>query len=819
MSNIRRLLKLPTQTLVCGLLLLFWVRLQLTAVAQSVTFDEILHILHGTLIWQSWQLYGVVQNPPLVNMFIGLPVQLTLHPLIPFHDPIWASGDWLKISQQFMWSSNSNGLQIIWVGRQAVMLLAVLLGALVYRFAAMLFRARAAGLLALLLYTFDPNILAHSFLATTDLGTAFFFLLAACAVWYYWQRGGWWWHGITAVAIGLVLAAKFSGLIFLIALLLIALYRTLLAVSSGRMTVSDTERPLLMAYYRAFLEVAGWLMFSSLVFLLIYRFQFAPLLDDFYQQQAHQVTGHDAFLLGEVKRGGWWYYFPVIFLIKTPLPTLLLLALSLGLFVWRRGWRDWAPVWLLLLGGGVLAAGLISRVNIGYRYLLPMLPLLFVFMGGMWAGPVAKSPSGQTPLPRFAGPLWGGLQITVYGLLTLLFITSLAIHPHYLAYFNIIAGGSDNGWRWAVDSNIDWGQDIQALGAYVSSRDISHFYAAWLGSAPLTAYGMGQGEPLPVWPVGKADPLSDTFYPDNPAPGMYVLSVTQLQGVYARDPAFFAWFRDHEPGDRVGYSLFVYDIPASGPAVGLGLSGIGLPHLHPDDYGRAFASNNVQPRWFDARTSFLWPGGQASEVWTAVGDAHLPTHPLLRPFYAVEPVYTGQREVDGRVWGYYLYHWPEAPVRQALAARENVSTDLGWSPQAVVGADEWESARREMDTAVFGGTLQLLGYQMTNDTSGQSLSLLSFWQMQQPTDQDLKVFVHLLDGAGNVVAQHDGLDVRLNGLQPGDEWAQLHVIPLPVDLPPGNYALQLGLYEAYTLIRLPLANLPTDRILLHAFPH
>lgn len=815
----RRLLKLPTQTLICGLLLLFWVRLQLTAVAQSVTFDEILHILHGTLIWQSWQLYGVVQNPPLVNMLIGLPVQLALPPIIPFHDPIWASGDWLKISQQFMWTSNSNGLQIIWVGRQAVMLLAVLLGALVYRFAAMLFRARAAGLLALVLYTFDPNILAHSFLATTDLGTAFFFLLAAFAVWHCWQRGGWWWYGITAVAVGLVLAAKFSGVIFIMALVAIAVYRSVLAIRNrGQRGEGDTGARFLFSSLSPLLEAAGWVVLGSLVFLALYRFQFAPLLDDWVTQQRHQATGHDAFLLGEVKRGGWWYYFPLIFLIKTPLPTLLLLVLSLGLFVWRRGWRDWAPVWLLLLAGGVLAAGLMSRVNIGYRYLLPMLPLLFVFVGGMWTGPVAKSPPGQTPLLRFAGPLRGGLRMTVYGLLTLLSMTSLALHPHYLAYFNVMAGGPANGWRWAVDSNVDWGQDIQALGVYMAEHHIDHFYAAWLGSAPLTVYGMGQGEPLPVWPVGKADPLSDAFYPDNPAPGVYVLSATQLQGAYARDPAFFAWFRDREPDGSVGYSLFVYDIPASGPVVGLALSGIGLPHLHPDDYGRAFASNNVQPRWFDSRTSFLWPGGQASEVWTAVGDAHLPTHPLLRPFYAaIEPVYTGQREVDGRVWGYYLYHWPEAPVRQALAAGGNVSTDLGWSPQAVVGADEWESARREVDTAVFGDTLQLLGYQMVNDTSGQSLSLLSFWQMQQPTDQDLKVFVHLLDGAGNVVAQHDGLDVRLNGLQPGDEWAQLHAIPLPKALPPGNYALQLGVYDAHTLIRLPLANLPTDRILLHSF--
>lgn len=750
--------------LAVGLLLLFWARLQVTAVTQSATFDEIIHILHGALFWQSWQLYGVVQNPPLVNALIGLPVHLALHPAIPFQDPLWQSNDWLRISQQFAWASNENGLQIIWVGRQAVMLTAVLLGALVYRFAGMLFRSRTAGLLALFLYTFDPNILAHSFLATTDLGAAFFFLLAAYAVWRYWQVGrrgsrAALRYGVTAVTIGLVLAAKFSGLIFLIALVLIAIYRV---VGQRKGTYKRMNMRLLA-------EVTGWIIIGSLIFLALYRFQLAVLQDDFTTQQEHQTTGHDAFFMGEVKRGGWWYYFPVLFLIKTPLPTLALLALALYQFMQQRGWRDWVPVWLLLLAGGVMAAGLTSQVNIGYRYLLPMLPLLFVFAGQVASGRWQVAGKSRLSITDYRLPL------TAYCLLLALCLTSLAIHPHYLAYFNALVGGPENGWQWAADSNLDWGQDLPELAAYMAENEIAHFNAAWLGSAPLAAYGLAQGEPLRVWPVGREDPLLDTFDPENPASGVYVFSATQLQGVYARDPARYAWFREREPTARIGYSLFVYDVPATGPAVGLGMSGVGLAHLDPQEHGRAFASNDRHIRWFDGRTSFLWPGGGGADaVWTAVGDGHLPSHPLLQALYpAPGPTFTGERVVDGQTWRYHLYSWPESPMQPEVGAA---------------------------DTAVFGDTLQLLGYEAAECGAGRPLDLLTFWRVTQATDHDLKLFVHLLDETGNLVAQHDGLDVRLAGLQPGDEFAQLHTLTLP----PGTYALHLGVYETDSLARLPV---------------
>ncbi len=727
------------------LLLLLWGRLLSTTAQQSATFDESIHILQGALTWQSWKLFSVVQNPPLINTLIGLPVQLLLRPTLPPFDSHLIFQDWLALSQQFVWQTNDNGLQIIWAGRWAIVALTLLLAALVTRFARQLFHCIRAGLLALLLLSFEPNILAHGALATTDLGIAFFLTLAVYAVWRYWQGngGGWRWVA-TAVALGLAFSAKFSAIILIPALYLLLFYRAF--------ALRQTRREFL----RALLSVTGWVGVGLLVLLLLYRGQGAALAFDFQMQQAHQFTGHSAFLHGETQVGGWWYYFPIALFIKTPIATLLLIVVAFVVALRRGKWRDWSLIWLLLPAAAILGAGLLSQVNIGYRYLLPMLPLLFTFTS-LLAVELIRSGVAQRLRQ-------GVLSLALLGVVA----ASFAIHPHYLAYFNGLVGGPANGWRWLVDSNLDWGQDIGALAAYEGAHLPQPYQVAWLGSAPLAAYGVQRGQAMPIWPHGREDPLHDPFYPPLPSAGQYVLSATQLRGVYLQNPARFAWFQEREPVDRIGYSLFVYDVPPTGPAVGLGLAGIGPAMIASADYA-IFQSNDVTPRWFDARASLLWPGGDSERVWTAVGEGHLPTHPLLTQFYPA-PMLTGVQELDGRLWQYRLYAWDASPFAELR------------------------------EETVVGDPVSFLGHQLV---PGEGvLHLLTVWRVTQTPAAEVKIYTHLLDVNRHLVAQHDGLDVAWHALQPGDEFAQLHPIPLPPDLPPGQYTLQIGLYRAEDGVRL-----------------
>ncbi len=370
-----------------------------------------------------------------------------------------------------------------------------------------------------------------------------------------------------------------------------------------------------------------------------------------------------------------------------------------------------------------------------------------------------------------------------------------------------------------VDSNIDWGQDIKPLGRYLAENGITEpVHVAWLGTGPLSAYGIN-GTPLPAWPNASEEMLYSPFYPPRPAPGLYVLSVTQLQGVYLSDPARFAWFQQRKPDDKVGYSLFVYDVSADGPPVGVALSGVGLADVTLADFDQTVGSNDTRPRWFDARSAFLWPGGTLGSTWAVVGEGHMPIHPLLRALYP-EPTLSGEGADERR---YRVFTWAESPLEQGVTDG-SFYTEFGYAAAPVVGAADWDSQRQPLPgAALFGNTFELLGYRLSEEQTDQ-LTLMTTWRVHQayPISHpgNLKIFIHLLNAEGDVVAQYDGLDVRLAGLQPGDELAQLHPMPLPPDLPPGPYALQMGLYDVETGVRLtiPTPAGAVDRLLLHSFP-
>ena len=778
------------------LLLLFWGRLLDAAAYNAPTLDEVLHTYHGVLYWRrvpAKMPRNITNNPPLVNAVIGLPVNLAAWPRLPVPAaPAATAEDTVTESQTFMWELNDNGLQLIWLGRLGVMFLSLLAGGLIFHWGRRLFGG-AAALAALFLFTFDPNILAHAGLATLDLGTAFFMLLAAFLVWRYWRRPGRAAWFLAGVGIGLALAAKFSGVIVIPAVILISFYRLW---RLGRLAAE---------WRRVAALLAGWLLLAAVTFLAVYRFDLVMLQADYVWQKAHQLEGHPGVFLGQISREGWRYYFPVLFAVKTPLAFLLLLAGALGLFVTRRRY-DWERLFLLLTAAGVGGASLLTRVNIGYRYLLPALPFLFLFTAQLAQPGYVRARAGRWAATAAAG--W-------------LLVSSLLIRPQYLAYFNALAGGPENGWRVAADSNIEWGQDLAALGNYLASRHIAGVRGAWFSIVPPEIYGINLVEELyhPTLPPELEEQFGD-FYPPRPAPGVYVFGATFLQGFQETPATSRQWFRERPPNDKVGYSLFVYDVPAEGEPAGLALAGIGLSAIPPADFDRAFAGNNVTPRWYDARFAFLWPGGGGETAWAAVADAYRPEHPALQSFYPAGPFLRGEGNSQfTQPLPYSLYRL-DAPPEQTAATRAGFRADAGWSPQPVTGADAWAAERRPLaEPAVFSDTLAFLGYEMWGEAEplrpGGTVEMLTYWRAADYAAPDLKIFIHLLDGAGNVVAQNDGLALLSGKLRPGDEFVQLHAIQLPADLPPGLYGWQLGVYNEKSGERLRLLDGAADRLLLH----
>ena len=244
------------------------------------------------------------------------------------------------------------------------------------------------------------------------------------------------------------------------------------------------------------------------------------------------------FLLGELSDRGFPHYFLVTFLLKTPVPLLLLAALALAR-IGRLPRREAVFLWLPVL---VYAAFTATRgLQIGHRHLLPVYPFLFVAAGeaaaclASWRRPVGVVLAGALALWYAGG--------------------TLRQHPHHLAYFNEIAGGPANGWRLLVDSNLDWGQDLKRLAGWMRQNGIERVKLSYFGSADPWYYGI-DAERLPGYTSPHAPRLTREIRPGD----IVAVSVTNLQGVYLdpEDRALMARLRATEPIARVGWSIRVY---------------------------------------------------------------------------------------------------------------------------------------------------------------------------------------------------------------------------------------------------------------------
>ncbi len=522
-----------------------------SATQKSATMDEQNHIARGAAYLGTGDPRLSVEHPPLVNLLSALPVHVLLSPNLPL-DEWWEVAEWYHFAESFLWRVNDDPQRIVALARLPIVGLGAVLISLVFRWASERFGA-TGGLLAASFLAFDPSVLAHMRLSTTDLGGALFMFLAAYTTWRLVQRPSRRRLLFAGIAVGLALGAKLSSLLFL----------PLLAGAVGL-------DALIQPGQRWRRLVQRWMLFavSALAGLLIlwalYGFQIGPVAELGVGMPASpfvrgvlsildfSAEGRPAYLLGEYRRGGWWTYFPVAFAVKTPLVTLAAVLLATGCLLRRPAQQD---VLLLTPPALYFLASMMSSLNIGYRHLLPVLPFLAVHVGRL-------APSVARRSRRFAehgGWRDHALALLPLALTLVLAVNAVAIYPHFLPYFNWIGGGPDNGWRVLSDSNIDWGQDLKGLQAWMAEEDVAQVRLAWFGSADPVAYGV-DWQMLPGLPRGFLLWSDPPFTPQAPEPGTYVISVANLVGAHFPDHDLYAWFRARTPDAKIGYSLFIYRV-------------------------------------------------------------------------------------------------------------------------------------------------------------------------------------------------------------------------------------------------------------------
>jgi tetratricopeptide (TPR) repeat protein len=174
----------------------------------------------------------------------------------------------------------------------------------------------------------------------------------------------------------------------------------------------------------------------------------------------------EAYLLGAYSDHGFWLYFPIAFAVKTPLPTLLLFLVTL--ILWGTKKLDRAKVnFLLMVLTVYFLLAVLSRLSIGIRHILPIYPFLFVLVGGT----VEQLWRARTAVNRGA--------ILFLGLWSVW--STINIYPHFLAYFNELAGGPRNGHKILLDSNLDWGQDLKGLKAWMTEKGVNKIQFVYFG--------------------------------------------------------------------------------------------------------------------------------------------------------------------------------------------------------------------------------------------------------------------------------------------------------------------------------------------------
>ena len=206
-----------------------------------------------------------------------------------------------------------------------------------------------------------------------------------------------------------------------------------------------------------------------------------------------RAQARNTFLLGQYSATGFRAYFPVCFAVKTPVATLIALALALLLTGFRLPIRGEAA--LLLVPVAVIAlAAIQSNLDIGHRHILGLYPFLYVYAGSL-PGELRRrvgAPAG----------VWAPLAMVV-----LLAVETIAARPHFIPFFNFLAGGAKGGIDLLADSNLDWGQGLPALRRWMAERNVPRVNLSYFGSADPAAYGI------------SFVPLAGSFHMESPGAG------------------------------------------------------------------------------------------------------------------------------------------------------------------------------------------------------------------------------------------------------------------------------------------------------------
>lgn len=494
--------------------------------ANSPTFDEANYLIAGYSYWKGYGFRLGFEHPPLLKLWWTIPL-IFLNPSLPEDTQAWAKHDAWILGNQFLYEGQHTWQQLLFPARRMGMLLGIAMIWLVARWATRL-AGYSAGMVAGVLVASDPNLLSQACLLCMDFGLGLFFVAGCYGLWeYVGTRQGFWFY-FAGIAFGFALASKFS---FLMCLVGVAGGCAYFVFYGGRLAIPSTppeqEKTGLIALVPVALRL-GFCVMAVLIstYFVIYADEFPRGLKQQFLRNSFQTPRY--FWNGQVGTG-WLAYFPLVLLYKMPI--WLTFFTILGLY---SGWKRRDIAFLLLPATIFFLLMMASKINLGWRVVLPVYPILIIVAA------------------RFLGQYH--LLLNLAFILFVWLCSSRGV-PHSISYFSEWVSPERAAQSFG-DSNLDWGQGLISLKEYLDTRGNPSIYFSYSGTARPEAFGIryqrliswGQFDPSPEDPIDWRGPI------------LLAVSVNNLQGIYLDDPQTFAWLKSRQPVSRTDGSIWVYEI-------------------------------------------------------------------------------------------------------------------------------------------------------------------------------------------------------------------------------------------------------------------
>jgi len=558
------------------LVVVFFAQCAYTAKTDSVSWDESQHLYSGWLSWKHTDFGFNPEVPPLVKMWCAIP--LLGRDIV---QPPFIGGEFKRegfvLGQRFL-ASNGIDRTLIPARLMAAVLSAML--AITIFLAALEMYGRSAAFFALALFCFDPNFLAHGAFVTTDIGASFTLLLSIYLFYRVLKlpsapRVAW-----LGIAMGMTFTAKFTG-IFVIPMIIII---SLLDLWNRRNAETADRRS--ATGRRLTISIAAASMVGLLFIWAIYHFRYAarptglsldPATGQYLQElrsplirsmmlwvDKHHLLPEayiygladtkisaaslPSYLFGHLTHQASRWYYPAALTIKSTLPFLILLVLTIAALASGR-WKTRREAIVLMVPPAFLfIIASTSDIGIGFRHLLPIFPMLYI----LTAGCAAHFANGNRKLMY----VFGALLLWQIG-------TSELSRPGLVAYANEAWGGPAKTHLYLSDSNTDWGQQLRYVKSYLDKHPNQPCYFAYFAQGPVDFRDYGVR--CQVLPTGSGSWMGMNSVQFGASPyvsGLVLISDGVLAGADIPGKSNpYADFRDVRPDAVIDRGVYVYEGP------------------------------------------------------------------------------------------------------------------------------------------------------------------------------------------------------------------------------------------------------------------